>query len=558
MRATEVEVLREFARDLSTCTEAEIRQRWSASDQELLERIAPGEFAKRLENHNPIYYLAEQVYFDNVKQLSPERAQKFLYPPLHRDRFAQTDLDYYFSPQETSAGLITLMPRGSYKSSFRHGAVPLWIALREWHLNKYHAHLALIHQLEDKASANLMRLKSKTLSHGWFRATWPEFCSEKDYGTKTEFTWAVAPKSIYASEPSVIARGIGADLTGFHFDHIFFSDLVVAKHAVSQQERTMTKKRHDALLYTLLTGKPWYDGTRYHVRDLYGDMISANVDGEKLYTLMRVKAIEDDGTLSLPLKYSYKVLEHMRQKEISRTGNDLMWHLQMQCDVRSSHAIAADLSWIKYVPMTGVKSTGFRVITVDPAWKGTANAGEGDFASIQVWSLERVGAFVVYTLLDGVHSNELTDDDGVAHIFRLMGRYAVQHVAPEERGGYSFRTKLKNEGISRGRSISVIDLETMQRGWDMRVAAFLGHAQAGRVRVANECNPDLKESFLGQFADYPQLDHDDALDAAAYVCDPAIAGAYAPMFGIGEEDENSFFAMFDEGEYVPRTRHCIN
>lgn len=556
------ELLREFARDLSVCTQDEILARWSQRERDALEEAAPGQFKRRLKNHNPIYYLAEQVFFDNTTKMEVERRKKFLYAPLHRDKLSAEDVRYYFAEPEETAGHLLLMMRGSYKSTFRHGVVPLWITLREFYLNNYHAKIGLIHQLEDKAISNLIRLKSKALAHPWFKSTWPEFSSDKDFGTKKELTWPCVPDVKYAAEPSIIARGIGADLTGYHFDHIFFSDLVVAKHITSQQERTMTKKRHDATMYTILSGKPWYDGTRYHPRDLYADMIDAKDDetGESMYRVFQLKAEEEDGTLNLPHKYPKKTLDNMQRKEISRSGNDLLFHLQMNCNVYSTHAVASDIRWLRDTELLKVKRGGFRVITVEPAWKGTDTFGKGDFASIQVWNLIRKGSVIEYTLIDGVHSNSLTDDEGITNILKLARRYNVKHAAPEERGGKSFRQRLKNESLSNGWPLVVIDLQSMQTGKDQRMAAFVGQAQAGRVYVCKDCNPALRAAFIDQFGDFGQLEHDDALDGAAYVCDPVMSEYYSPHFGGYAEDEDSFFAEDDYGmlTYDPYTRHCMN
>jgi hypothetical protein len=120
--------------------------------------------------------------------------------------------------------------------------------------------------------------------------------------------------------------------------------------------------------------------------------------------------------------------------------------------------------------------------------------------------------------------------DGINEIFRLMRRHGVTDVAPEERGGHAFRQRLRNEGNSRGTHINVIDLKSMQTNKPQRIVSFLGEMQSLRVFISTDCEEQLKNAFLEQFEDFPQLDHEDALDAAAYTCDPAIAEAYAPMF----------------------------
>ena len=62
------------------------------------------------------------------------------------------------------------------------------------------------------------------------------------------------------------------------------------------------------------------------------------------------------------------------------------------------------------------------------------------------------------------------------------------------------------------------------------IVSFLGEMQSLRVFISTECDEQLKNAFLDEFEDFPQLDNDDALDAAAFTCDPAIAESYAPMF----------------------------
>lgn len=541
--SVEQQFLRKLARDLSVCTAGELNDRWGTKERQAAAVLYRGTWDELVAHHNPFYYIAEQVFFDNVKD-----DPAFLYPPLHRDKLCATVQNYYLQPAGEDNGLLILIQRDAFKSTFMHGVVPLTIALREKALNERDVRMLLMHQKELQASANLQRLKQKLLNHRWLRETWPEICADKDFGTKTDFNWPFTAGGVY-SESSVMASGITADLTGLHFDHIFFSDLVIKDHRTSKVLRDDTAMRYDSFVYTLdtKTGKRWHDGTPYHVNDLWAKCKKSNS-----YKILEVPAMDDDGNLSHPHRHSALYLENLRKDEIARNGNDDFFNLQMLLRTKAGTALVTDPSWLKTCRQEEVPETTWRCILVDPAWKGTRNAYEGDYASIQVWAFERRGSLVLKYLMDGVHSNALTDEDGKSEIFRLMRKYGVIDVAPEERGGYSFRTGLRAAAVKRGTFINVIDLETMQMGKLQRIVSFLGSCQRGEVFLCDEMDPGLRASFLSQFEDFPQTDHDDALDAAGYTSDPAIMKSYAPVFNTWAQGEQ--FRRAPEEEM--RTRYC--
>lgn len=204
--------------------------------------------------------------------------------------------------------------------------------------------------------------------------------------------------------------------------------------------------------------------------------------------------------------------------------------------------------------MKDLSPNAWGVIVVDPAWKGTKNAGEGDSASIQVWFYERRGSLVLRFLVDGRHSNEMTDAEGKSEIFRLMRKWYIGDVAPEEFGGWAFRQALQNEAVTRGASLNIIELEGVKHkiGKGQRISSFLGDVQYGRVFICDEVPRELLEPFEEQYNDYagPEtLDHDDALDCAAYTSDEAITASYVPRL-------NRAFMRGRTSEIVKRTRHC--
>lgn len=546
----EEKLLVQFARDLSTCTREELESRWSGEERAALATCGE-DFENRLIAHNPIYFLAQRVFFSGATDL--------LYAPLHRDRVCKAILDYILSPTQDDSGLLFLIQRDSFKSTFAHRVVPTWFAFREKHLFKRDATILLRHHKEEMASDNLVALKDAISGSSFVKRVWPEFHFAEDIGTKTYFDWPCKSKGAL-SEPSILAAGMTTKVTGRHFNLRMNDDLVTMEHRESKVVRDDAFKKYQGDRYTRLTGRSWEinTGTPYHPNDLWSKLIKSNVDGKAMYKSVVIGACDaeiSEASLSFPTRHTVAELKKMRQEEYSSTGNTDLFNLQMLCQYRDSRIVAAQWEWIQHCKQEEVPPDAWRVICVDPCWKGTKNSGEGDYASIQCWALERRGHLTLKYLLDGYHSNELTDAEGVELIFRLMRKYGVTSVAPEEIGGRAFRERLKREANSRGMFIEVIDLKYTNIGKPQRITTFLGECQQGRTFVCEECDYDLKEHFRDEFVEYPQVDHDDALDAAAQTCDPAVNQRAFPIFN--EDASRSRFAKPEPPPFY-RTRYCAN
>lgn len=549
-----------LARDLATLTKAEMDAKWYDRLDEV-ERVLRKPWSELCPpDHNPIYYLAEKVWFDNV-----EHNPRFLYPPYHRDRICVPVMSYLMDPNPKEAGLVWLGPRHSFKSTFFQGVIPMHRILRAKLIDNVDLRQVFRHHKEQMAGRNLVRYKNKFRKHAWLREHFPEACPPpniREWGTQTEFTLPWVAEGTSIAEPSCRAVGATGTDTGSHGDEDYNDDLVTEEHRDSKKIRDDALMRYEARRYQIEpgTGRECNSGTPYHPRDLWAKMRAANVEGEQIYRIYVNHAIEDDGTLALPTRLSQEFLDKRRQEEISRTGTDDMWYLQYQCEPRLTRIAATDIKWLNMVEHAEIPPC-FTVITVDPAWKGTKNCGEGDSASTQVWGLERRGGVVLRYLLDGAHSNEMSSADGEKEIFRLMVKWHARHVAPEEHGGSTFRSALRNTAIALGMQLTIIDLKTKNINKDKRIVGFIKEAEVGRVYISKACDPNLLDHFTEQFRDYTgpdSLDHDDGLDAAAYTCDPNILDAWVPMWDSWGGDNRPAWMgpKREEPEVARRTRHC--
>ena len=138
-----------------------------------------------------------------------------------------------------------------------------------------------------------------------------------------------------------------------------------------------------------------------------------------------------------------------------------------------------------------------------------------------MWFMARRGGLILRYLVDGFHSRELSSNDGEAEIFRLLQKWGCRAVAPEEYGGTTFRTQLRNAAIALGLPLQVIPLKLKQTAKGQRMCGFLKEAEAGRVFIVKDSiPPHVLSALCDQMDNYhPDMDDDDALDCAGYSCD---------------------------------------
>ena len=524
-------ILRALARDFCTLTPREIRGRWaSPNDAEVLRDLGV-DLPARLVNHNPIYFLAQQVWFDNVID-----DPTFLYAPFHRDILCDEVLKFVLrGRQPDTAGMLVLFPRDSFKSTFQHGVVPMWFSMRQKHLYDEDVRILLQHHKEQQAAANLIRLRQKSVTSPYVKDVWPEFWAPKDYGTSTQFDWPAKVRGRFA-EPSVFAVGLGGSMVGWHFDLKLDDDLVTDDHIHSRiiRQQALSKYGTNRFLLDTVRGLEIGSGTRYHVNDLWSHHIKAKKGSHPLYHVVCRPAKGPDGGLLMPHRLTEEFLQARREEEIAHSGNDILWWLQYMLEVKSELSVAADPAWIRQANIEHLPNDAWRVLLVDPAWKGTEQQGKGNNAAMAVMALERRGPHVLKYLLDISVSNAWTPKEGMDEIFRLMQKWQVRDVGIETFNDITFVTDCTNAAVSAGLDFNFIDFKSKRRGKATRISTFLRGVQAGHFFVNDQMDPVTHKAlneFMVEFEEYPQCldDMDDAIDVVSYCCDPAIVEMWTPQ-----------------------------
>lgn len=543
-----------FFRDLATRTEQEVAGLWAGAKLTALEKTNPGLFDGLIRDHNPIYFIARRVWFDNEDPKDP-----MLYPQFHRDQLCRALLDWELTERHNYAGMVLMAQRDSYKSTFAHGAYVHFRIWRAKYVEGRDLRYAIVHHSQDMIAEKVNLLKAKSIHSDFIRQVWNtdglRFAADEDWDNNKGFNWPCKTKGIF-KERSVSGFGMGSNRTGDHYDRVTFDDTVTDEHKESRRIREGAFSRYTSTLAMLDRRDGCHEliGTPYHAHDLYAKLEKA---GDYLSINIPAGGKHANKPLTIGLRGMQKHLD-AKLKIHKALGEEWFYWAQYQIERRHDSQIATDPAWIKRITQEEFDErcgeTAIRVALVDPAWKGTKQSGEGDSAAIAMVALETVGVLTNIYILDGVHDNTLTAHDGIDTIFALMRKWGSSDVAPEEHGGYTFRGFLEEEANKRGIYLNIIELKTKNVGKKIRMVMFGKRAQGGGVYLVDSCNESFANAFLGQFEEFPQNDHDDALDAVAYSCDPAILEQYSAPF-------NHRAAFRDESTYPVTeqlTRYCTN
>lgn len=154
---------------------------------------------------------------------------------------------------------------------------------------------------------------------------WPDLI-EEDEGKREKWTESEISvdhpkrKAEYIRDPTVFVAGLTTNVAGMHCDVIAMDDVVVQGNAYTEEGRSKT-----AQLYSLLASvegsksEGWVVGTRYHPKDLYGQMAA-----------MRIDQYDASGEM-IESKALYDIFE--RQVESSGDGNgEFLWPVQTRYD----------------------------------------------------------------------------------------------------------------------------------------------------------------------------------------------------------------------------------
>lgn len=217
--------------------------------------------------HDQIREAAEADLVAFIRLVAPKRVLGSVHEELCR----------WWTREDAKLHQITLLPRDHGKSAM----VAFWVA---WMITKHPD----IRVLYISSTANLAEKQLKfikdILTSDIYRRYWPDMIN-KDEGKREKWTNSEISvdhpkrKAEAVRDPTVFTGGLTTSLTGLHCDIAVMDDVVVYENAYTEDGRQKVKAQ-----YSLLASIQGSDamvkvvGTRYHPKDLYGDLVAMTAD----------------------------------------------------------------------------------------------------------------------------------------------------------------------------------------------------------------------------------------------------------------------------------------
>ncbi len=124
-----------------------------------------------------------------------------------------------------------LLPRGTYKSTIVSKSYPLWR-----YLSNQDIRVLIVGESDTVAAKNLKDMKWNIENNQLLRWSFPEAIPPDINKTVWNESEMLLPRSRSFDENTIMTAGVGARITGHHFDLIIYDDLIGEKAAESEAE----------------------------------------------------------------------------------------------------------------------------------------------------------------------------------------------------------------------------------------------------------------------------------------------------------------------------------
>ena len=224
----------------------------------------------------------------------------------------------WWTRQEAKSHQVLLLPRDHCKSSM--------VAYRvAWEITRNPAIRILYISATTTLATKQLKFIKDILTSPVYRHYWPEMINEREFTREkwTETEIAVdhpKRKEEVIRDSTVFVAGLTTTITGLHCDIAVFDDVVSPDNAYTAEGRNRVQAQYSQLASIEGTeARQYVVGTRYHPKDLYGDMAEMEVD---IY--------DEDGNFcgTNPL---YEKFERQVESQGDGTG-EFLWPRQQRAD----------------------------------------------------------------------------------------------------------------------------------------------------------------------------------------------------------------------------------
>lgn len=267
---------------------------------------------------NEIRQAAESDLLTFIKLIAPHR----VLGACHED------LINWWTREGAGDHQLTLLPRDHQKSAL--------IAYRvAWTITRDPTSTFLYISSTSTLAEKQLYFIKEILDSKIYRRYWPEM-THKDEGKRTK--WSASGiivdhplrKKEGIRDDTIATAGLTTGITGLHFTHAVLDDVVVKENAYTNDGREKVKGQYSLLSSIESTGteedatgaQEWVVGTRYHPKDLYGDLVA-----------MEFEEFNEDGSEVIGMHPVYEVWQREVEDHGDGTG-EFLWPRQQNSNGR--------------------------------------------------------------------------------------------------------------------------------------------------------------------------------------------------------------------------------
>ncbi|MBU6234527.1 MAG: phage terminase large subunit [Alphaproteobacteria bacterium] len=316
-------------------------------------------------------------------------------------------------------------------------------------------------------------------------------------------------------DPSMLAFGIGANITGSRADVIICDDVEVPNTSDSREKRENLRERLAELAFVLVTGgAQLYVGTPHTAETIYSD------DYLSGYKALRVPLVGKGGVIACPERYSITDVEALK-----RTSGPRKFAAQMMLQaqpIEDGRLQVSALQWyadeIVYTEANGQPNlhvAGRRMLACS-AWWDPAFGHGGDGSVVAVVYTDGAGEYWLHKLVYLKTSAGMQEDEATQQcraIAALCRQYHVPSVTIEINGIGRFLPAILRREVA-GR-VAVVEASS-RKAKDIRILEGFDAVLAAKALHVHE---SIRQTpFPDEMRDWkPQQSgkHDDGLDAVA-------------------------------------------
>lgn len=413
-------------------------------------------------------------------------------PPFHQEI-------YSLVKDQSLKRLAIIAPAGFGKSSVVTFACPIYMACM--HTGKEPLEILLISASSEFAEYRLRHIRYLIESNEDI---------QRDFNIQPGIVWR-DNEIILSNGVRIMARGKGSQITGMRPDVILCDDIETEDEAKSEVERAHLKE----WWYATLLNRPAPSGRIIIIGSISSKLAWMNEftteTAQKAGWTTKQYATRDCKTI-WEEKWSNAELEHKRLELAPYPG---MYEALYEADVSQIQKYAFKKEWLRYFDRVPDNLNVFTV--VDPA---IGESLDHDFTAIVTGGIDVYGNIFLLDIIKKRFNLETLEMFGalftIYEVFRPI-RIGFESVAFQKYVKLFFESECKK----RCKFPSVVEIKhDTQKTKAMRITSLAPIAQSGSLFIKQNMY-----DFISEWESYPEVHHDDVLDAASMLKDIAMPRA---------------------------------